>query len=181
MTESMAHCDIVLPAATHFECADLYASYGHHWLQRAEPVIAPLGESLPNTEIFRRLAARFGFDEPCFKATDAELMDDAVDPDDPRLGGVRPSRISTTQALQMTGPDGKPMVLFENVFPATPSGKIELVSETLARRWGAAARLRGLARAASVASADADFAGVGQADLLDARRSRRLAAARRRC
>ena len=34
MTESMAHCDIVLPAATHFEYADLYAAYGHHWLQR---------------------------------------------------------------------------------------------------------------------------------------------------
>ena len=80
MTESMAHCDIVLPAATHFEYADLYAAYGHHWLQRAEPVIAPLGESLPNTEIFRRLAARFGFTDPCFKASDAELMDDAVDP-----------------------------------------------------------------------------------------------------
>ena len=59
MTESMQYCDIVLPAASHFECDDLYASYGHHWLQRAEAVIAPVGEALPNTEIFRRLAARF--------------------------------------------------------------------------------------------------------------------------
>ena len=139
MTESMAHCDVVLPAATHFEYPDLYASYGHHWLQRAEAVIPPLGESLPNTAIFRRLAARFGFAEPCFKATDAELMDDAVDGADPRLLGVRPSRISTRKALAMTGPDSKPMVLFENVFPATPSGKVELKSETLAKRWGAAA------------------------------------------
>ena len=64
MTESMAFCDIVLPAATQFECDDLYGAYGHHWLQRAEPVIRPLGEALPNTEIFRRLAARFGFDDP---------------------------------------------------------------------------------------------------------------------
>ena len=141
MTESMTHCDVVLPAATHFEYADLYASYGHHWLQRAEPVIPPLGESLPNTEIFRRLAARFGFTEPCFEATDAELMDDAVDRDDPRLGGVRPSEISTRRALQMAGPDGKPLVLFDNLFPATPSGKIELKSETLAERWGAEAVL----------------------------------------
>ena len=85
MTESMQHCDIVLPAATHFECDDLYAAYGHHWLQRAEPVIRRVGEALPNTEIFRRLAARFGFDDPCFKASDEELMDEAVDGDDPRL------------------------------------------------------------------------------------------------
>ncbi len=139
MTESMAHCDVVLPAATHFEYADLYPSYGHHWLQRAEAVIAPLGELLPNTEIFRRLAARFGFDEACFKASDEELMDDAVDGAHPRLGGVLPSRIPTESALQMKGPDGRPLVLFENVFPATPSGRIELRSEALAKRWGAAA------------------------------------------
>ena len=143
MTESLIHCDVVLPAATHFEFADLYPSYGHHWLQRAEAVIPPLGESLPNTEIFRRLAARFGFAEPCFTATDAELMDDAVDMADPRLAGIRPSRISTRKALQMTGLDGKPLVLYDNVFPGTPSGKIELKSETLAERWGAGALLPG--------------------------------------
>ena len=141
MTESMVHCDVVLPAATHFEYAELYASYGHHWLQRAEPVIPPLGESLPNTEIFRRLAARFGFTEPCFEATDAELMDDAIDGADPRLGGIRPSEIATRRAVQMVGPDGKPLSLLDNVFPATPSGKIELRSEALAERWGAAAAL----------------------------------------
>ncbi len=136
MTESMACCDIVLPAATHFEYPDLYPSYGHHWLQRAEAVVPPVGESLPNTEIFRRLAARFGFDEPCFKASDEELMDAAVD-----LGDLRPSRISTESALQMKGKDGQPLVLFENVFPATPSGRIELRSEVLAQRWGKAALL----------------------------------------
>ncbi len=141
LTESMNYCDIVLPAATNFEHADLYPSYGHHWLQRAEPVIAPIGEALPNTEIFRRLAARFGFDEPCFKATDSELMDDAVDAADPRLKGLRPSEIPTGRALQMTAADGRPMVLFDNVFPATPSGRIELKSETLAGRWGSAALL----------------------------------------
>ncbi len=132
MNESMEHCDIVLPAATHFEYADIYAAYGHHWLQRAEPVIPPQGESLPNTEIFRRLAARFGFNDPCFAATDAELIDEAVDLPD----GTRPSEIATDSAVQMKGPDGNPLVMFDNVFPATPSGKIELRSESLAKRWG---------------------------------------------
>jgi anaerobic selenocysteine-containing dehydrogenase len=141
MTESMAHCDVVLPAATHFECADLYPSYGHHWLQRAEAVIPPVGEALPNTEIFRRLATRFGFDDPCLKATDLELMDDAVDTADPKLKGVRPSEIPTRQALQMTGPDGQPLSLFDNIWPVTPSGKVELKSAALAERWGEAALL----------------------------------------
>jgi hypothetical protein len=99
MTDSLAYADVVLPACSHFEYHDLYAAYGAHWLQRAEPVIPPVGESLPNSEIFRRLAARFGFDDPCFRATDHELMDDAVDPADPRLGGVRPSALPLDRAL----------------------------------------------------------------------------------
>ncbi|TWT05821.1 molybdopterin-dependent oxidoreductase [Reyranella sp. CPCC 100927] len=141
MTESMHYCDVVLPSATHFECDDLYGAYGHHWLQRAEAVIAPVGESLPNTEIFRRLARRFGFDDDCFAASDSMLMDDAVDGSHPRLRGVVPSRIPTSQALRMTAPDGRPLALFDNVMPATPSGKVELISDTLATRWGTAARL----------------------------------------
>jgi anaerobic selenocysteine-containing dehydrogenase len=143
MTESMAFCDIVLPAATQFECDDLYGAYGHHWLQRAEPVIRPLGEALPNTEIFRRLAARFGFDETCFKTTDLGLMDDALDCADPRLNGIRPSELPTREALRMVASDGRPLALFDTVMPSTPSGKIELMSETLATRWGQHARLPG--------------------------------------
>jgi anaerobic selenocysteine-containing dehydrogenase len=141
MTESMRHCDVVLPAATHFECDDLYAAYGHHWLQRAEAAIPSVGEALPNTEIFRRLAARFGFTDPCFKASDRELMDDAVDNADPRMRGVKASEISPRAALRMVGPGGRPLALYDNAFPATPSGKVELASATLAQRWGEAARL----------------------------------------
>ena len=135
MTDSMAYCDIVLPASTHFESHDLYPAYGQHWLQRAEPAIPPQGESLPNTEIFRRLAARFGFEDPPFKATDAELMDDALDAGDPRLGGVPPGRIPTDRALPMTFNGGE-AVLFKTVFPATPTGKVELASGHLAERYG---------------------------------------------
>ena len=141
MTESMRHCDIVLPAASQFEVHDLYAAYGQHWLQRAEPVIPPQGEALPNTEIFRRLAARFGFEEDCFRDDDAALMDQAVDGAHPRLKGMRPSALPTGRALRMEDEAGRPLALFDNVMPATPSGKVELASETLAGRWGAAARL----------------------------------------
>jgi anaerobic selenocysteine-containing dehydrogenase len=136
MTDSMRYCDVVLPASTSFEYHDLYAAYGQHWLQRAEPVIPPQGESLPNTEIFRRLAARFGFTEPIFTATDAELMDDAVDPGDPRLGGVRPSRIPLDRAMPMTV-SGQDAMMFANVLPKTPSGKIELASSYLEQKYGA--------------------------------------------
>ena len=140
-TESMAFCDVVLPAATHFEQDDIYGAYGHHWLQRAEAVIPPVGEALPNTEIFRRLAARFGFDDPCFKMTDKELIDEAVDPAHPALKGRRPSQISTREPMRMTAADGRPLALYDTHKPATPSGKVELVSDVLATRWGPDARV----------------------------------------
>ncbi len=135
MTDSLAYADVVLPASSHFEFDDIYPAYGQHWLQRAEPVIARVGESLPNTEIFRRLAARFGFDDPAFRASDAQLMDEALDPADPRLGGVRPSQLPTDRALAMTV-DGEDAVLFRNVFPKTPSGKVELLSGYLGDKFG---------------------------------------------
>ena len=135
MTDSMKYADIILPACSHFEYADIYAAYGQQYLQRAEPVIAPVGEALPNTEIFRRLAARFGFDEPAFTASDTELMDDALDRNDPRMRGLRPSQLPLDSALGMEYAGGEP-VLFRNVWPTTPSGKIELESSDLGRRYG---------------------------------------------
>jgi anaerobic selenocysteine-containing dehydrogenase len=136
MTDTLAYADVILPACSHFEHADLFAAYGTHWLQRAEPVIPPQGEALPNTEIFRRLAARFGFDEPAFKATDAELMDDAIDGSDPRLGGVRPSRLPLDRALLMTV-NGESANLFANCVPRTESGKVEIASPYLEKKYGA--------------------------------------------
>jgi anaerobic selenocysteine-containing dehydrogenase len=136
MTDSMRYADIILPASSHFEFDDIYASYGHSYLQRAEPVIPPVAESLPNTEIFRLLAARFGFDDPLFKQTDDELMDDAIDPSDPRLNGHRPSQISTDSALMMNAANNEPVSMCNTVSPATASGKVELFSDALEQKFG---------------------------------------------
>jgi anaerobic selenocysteine-containing dehydrogenase len=137
MTDSMQYADIVLPACSHFEYADLYAAYGQQYLQRAEPVIAPVAEALPNTEIFRRIAARFGYRGPEFTASDAELIDAAVDSADPRMRGMRGSEVPLDAALSMEYEGGEP-VLFRNVWPTTPSGRIELQSAVLAKLYGAA-------------------------------------------
>ena len=141
MTESMAYCDVVLPAATAYECDDLYAAYGQQWLQRAQAVVPPQGESLPNTEIFRRLAKAFSFTDSCFSDTDAELMDAALNGEDARLTGQQPSALPLDAATPMRASDGQPFAPMANVWPATPSGRIELVSDTLAQRWGEAQRI----------------------------------------
>ncbi|MFT4606421.1 MAG: anaerobic selenocysteine-containing dehydrogenase [Urechidicola sp.] len=136
MTDSMSYADIILPASSHFEFDDIYASYGHSYLQRAEPVIPPVAESLPNTEIFRLLAARFGFDDPLFKQTDHELMDAAIDPLDPRLNGYCPSQLPTNSAVLMNTANNEPVFMCNTVKPATASGKVELFSEELEQKFG---------------------------------------------
>jgi len=72
---------------------------------------------------------------PIFRATDAELVDEALDPADPRMQGTPPSRLPTDRALAMTV-DGEDAVLFRNVFPKTPSGKVELASGYLEGKYG---------------------------------------------
>ena len=61
-TDTADWADYVLPATTQLEHWDVHLSYGHHYATLNRPAIAPLGEALPNTEIFRRLARAMGLD-----------------------------------------------------------------------------------------------------------------------
>jgi anaerobic selenocysteine-containing dehydrogenase len=92
LTDTADHADIVLPATTQLEHLDVHASYGHTWALFNEPALAPRGEARPNTRIFRELAARLGFDDPCFADDDetlarAAFAHDAVDFDALRSHG----------------------------------------------------------------------------------------------
>src|SRR5919201_2002930 len=67
LTDTAELADLVLPATTQLEQLDIMFSWGHLYLSLNQPAIAPLGEAVPNTELFRRLAARMGFDDDCFR------------------------------------------------------------------------------------------------------------------
>ncbi|HEY0856667.1 MAG TPA: molybdopterin oxidoreductase family protein [Albitalea sp.] len=73
LTDTADHADIVLPATTQLEHLDVHTSYGHRYALINEPAIAPLGEARPNTRVFRELAQRMGFDEPCFCESDEDM------------------------------------------------------------------------------------------------------------
>ncbi len=136
MTDTMRYCDVVLPASSHFEYDDIYGSYGHSYLQRAEPVIPPVANSLPNTEIFRRMAKYFGMDDPMFSDDDQALMEAAVDATDSRLPGVPVSELPTDAALLMKANTTKEVMMCNTVLPKTASGKIELFSQDLEDKFG---------------------------------------------
>jgi anaerobic selenocysteine-containing dehydrogenase len=73
LTDTADFADYVLPATTQLEHLDVHLSYGHTSALINEPAIAPLGEALPNTEIFRRLAARMGLGDACLRESDEEV------------------------------------------------------------------------------------------------------------
>ena len=72
-TDTADYADIVLPATTQLEQTDIHLSYGHLYALANNAAIAPLGEAKPNTEVFRLLAARMGYDDPCFRDSDDDL------------------------------------------------------------------------------------------------------------
>ena len=85
-TDTADYADYILPATTQLEHWDVHLSYGHTDVLLNKPAIAPVGEAKPNTQIFRELAVRMGFTEPCFADDDETLcrtaFGDAVSFDD---------------------------------------------------------------------------------------------------
>jgi anaerobic selenocysteine-containing dehydrogenase len=72
-TDTADYADYILPATTQLEHWDIHASYGHTDVLLNRPAIEPLGQARSNTDVFRALAARLGFDNPCFSDSDETL------------------------------------------------------------------------------------------------------------
>jgi len=124
-TDTADYADILLPATTQLEHYDVHKSYGHLYMLANNPAIAPLGEALPNSEVFRRLAARLGFDEPCFRDSDEELCRTA-------LAGVSWEGLKQTGWQKLDVPE-RFAPFAQGGFP-TPSGKCEFYSQWLEKQ-----------------------------------------------
>jgi anaerobic selenocysteine-containing dehydrogenase len=128
-TDTADFADVLLPATTTLEHYDIHKAYGHLYVSLSEPAIAPLGEAMPNTELFRRLAARMGLDHPCLRESDEQMARQAFKWDHPFMKGITFERLEREGSVRLAVPD--PFVPFaEGAFP-TPSGKCELRSEKL--------------------------------------------------
>src|SRR3954451_22425364 len=128
-TDTADYADIVLPATTQLEHWDVHKAYGHLYVLANNPAIEPIGESLPNSEVFRRLAARMGFDEPCFRESDEEICRTALASTSPRMRGVEWDRVKETGWQRLEVPE-RFAPFASGGFP-TPSGKCEFYSEWL--------------------------------------------------
>jgi len=150
-TDTADYADIVLPATTFFEHKDLQTAYGHYYLQLSNQAIAPLGECRSNVDLFRALAERMGFTDECFRETNDEMIDAALDSQNPWLEGITRAQLEKERHLRLnfrgqgpgirgqsgaaptaSSPDSQePFLPFAHGAFRTPSGKAELYSETL--------------------------------------------------
>ena len=132
LTDTADYADIVLPATTQLEHFDVHKSYGHLYVLANNPAIAPVGESLPNSEVFRRLAARLGFDEDCFRDSDEDICRTALKSANPRMRGIEweGMKESGWQRLDVAE---RFAPFAEGGFP-TPSGKCEFYSVALEKQ-----------------------------------------------
>jgi len=127
-TDTADYADIFLPATTQLECLDIHKSYGHLYVLLNQPAIEPVGEALPNTEVFRRLAGKMGFTEPALFDSDEAMIRQALQTAHPRMAGITFERLKEHGWQRLNVP-AHYAPFAEGGFP-TPSGKCEFSSET---------------------------------------------------
>lgn len=120
LTDTARYADIVLPATTSLEHSDIYRAYGHYCLQRAFPVIAPVGEAKSNWEVFCLLAQAMGFPDEIFRRTADELIEEMLAHPTPWLEGVDMARLRAGLPVEL------PLPADYKLDFKTPSGKIEI-------------------------------------------------------
>ena len=119
LTDTARWADLVLPACSSLETADLYCSYGHYFVQRSFPVIAPVGESKSNWEMFSLLAGAMGFDDSYFKQDIETVIGQLIS----QLAFLNPQAqddLRAGKAVELKLPTQRATV-------GTASGKVEII------------------------------------------------------
>jgi anaerobic selenocysteine-containing dehydrogenase len=127
-TAGLAH--FVLPAKTLFEEEDLVTAYWHPYLQWRAKILEPPGEVRPETEIWKALSSRFGFDASYFPVDRAAFLRQL-------LPEGRESAIEDLRERPLDLSGHGDVAFADRRFP-TPSGKVEFASDEAARTWGVA-------------------------------------------
>jgi anaerobic selenocysteine-containing dehydrogenase len=123
MTDTAAFADYVLPAASFLEFDDLVFPYFHNTMSAQAKTTEPVGEALPNQEIFRRLASAMGYDKPELFESDESVLEKLV-----KQTSYEGS-FETLKAVGTVQLNSVPAVQFESLRFKTPSGKIEVHSK----------------------------------------------------
>lgn len=121
-TDTADYADYVLPAASFLEFDDVNIAYFQLMIAPQVKCQEPMGESLPNQEIFRRLATAMGYTESDLFEPDQSIIDETI-----KSSGVT----LDWEGLKRTGysyVSDEPLIIWGDGAFSTPSGKIEIAS-----------------------------------------------------
>ena len=121
-TDTTDFADYVLPAASFLEFDDLVSGYFNMSFSAQAKVQEPVGEALPNQEIFRRLARAMGFAEPELQESDEDIIAHIM------KGIAIEGGFEALKASGTLFPTPEPQMQFADYKFPTPSGKIEIAS-----------------------------------------------------
>jgi anaerobic selenocysteine-containing dehydrogenase len=121
-TDTADYADYLLPATTQIEHWDIHTSYGHTDVVLNRPAVAPAGQARSNSWVFRELARRMGYDEPCFADSDEDIVHAAFRP-----GAIDHAALHRQGFTSVRVPDAP---FADGGFP-TPSGHCEFLSPRL--------------------------------------------------
>ncbi len=127
-TDTADYADVLLPATTQLEHEDLHRAYGHLYVMYNRKSIEPLGEALPNSEIFRRIASAMHLDSPELEATDEEMMRDALDVTGEAMQGITLEALKERGWIRLNVPSPH-LPYRRGAKVPTPTGKIEISSD----------------------------------------------------
>ncbi len=131
-TDTADYADILLPATTFLEHTDLYLAYGHYHLQLARPALSAPGEAKSNVEIFRLLAERMGFADPCFSDSNDDMIRTLLDSPHPFVKDITLERLDREHSVRLNvSEDGAPFLPFAHGNFGTPDGKCHFDAESL--------------------------------------------------
>jgi len=119
MTDTARYADIVLPTTTQIEHLDLMNAWGHLYVSLNLPAIEPLGECLPNTEIFRRLAGALTLDTSGLADSDEQVARDLLASGHPWLDGITYERLERDGWARLAVPEGW-SAMTERAVPVAP-------------------------------------------------------------
>jgi anaerobic selenocysteine-containing dehydrogenase len=124
-TDTTDFADFVLPAASFLEFDDLVSPYFHLSMSAQVKALEPMGDALPNQEIFRRLAKAMGYTERELFEEDRTALDTLC-----RQMGLKDFASLAAKGTIDIWPE--PVPQFADLHFPTPSGKIEIASDAAA-------------------------------------------------
>jgi anaerobic selenocysteine-containing dehydrogenase len=127
MTDTAPYADVLLPATTFLEHYDIVKGYGAYHFHLTQPVIAAVGESRPNHEVFRDLSVRLGLVAVVDPADDLGEAGAVMDVAQQLPGGLADALLEQRVG---EGPGGGRPVQFVDVHPRTDDGRIHLFPAT---------------------------------------------------